>query len=479
MKHRISSIIMTTSLVISFFIITGVWAHPHDDHNNGSTEFLSKTIEENISEKGFGGLGNSNAETLRDLIKEKTNELLEIQKRREEVESELREITTSKNTLQREVNIINANINQLNLLIRATEINLERLGLEIESLRLEVDLTKERIEEGRKSLASLILELQHRSKDNPLMIFLRNQRLSESVAEFQNIASVHSSLFNRLNDLNDLRDELESKLQETEEKEKIERDERTNLTGRQYILGEQQQNKRTLLSETRGQERVYQEQLSELQRIQREINSDIGRIEEFLRQEIDPNLLPMPRPGVLAYPVNPVSRGAVVTQCYGTTPWALQAYPSKHHNGVDIGAPIGTEVYAAEDGVVLLATDQDAYRACRGGAYGKVVTIKHDNGLTTLYAHLSRYIVSQGERVRRGQLIGYIGSTGWSTGPHIHFSVFASQTLTPARPGFPEGTQESRVCGPMPVGGDIDPSLYINLNSYRVNWNQCPNLQRN
>jgi murein DD-endopeptidase MepM/ murein hydrolase activator NlpD len=87
--------------------------------------------------------------------------------------------------------------------------------------------------------------------------------------------------------------------------------------------------------------------------------------------------------------------------------------------------------------------------------------VKHNNGLTTLYGHLSKYIVSIGQRVERGEVIGYVGSTGYATGPHLHFTVFASQTLVPARPGYPEGTKPSKSCGPMPVGGDLDPTKYF------------------
>ncbi|MEK9173363.1 MAG: M23 family metallopeptidase, partial [Patescibacteria group bacterium] len=123
--------------------------------------------------------------------------------------------------------------------------------------------------------------------------------------------------------------------------------------------------------------------------------------------------------------------------------------------------PIGTPILAAGDGIVINVTDQDQYRGCRGGAYGKLIVIKHKNGLTTLYAHLSRFIVSIGQEVKEGEVIGYMGKSGWATGPHLHFTVFANNTLTPARAGFPEGTKASRVCGPMPVGGDLDPEQYL------------------
>ncbi len=86
------------------------------------------------------------------------------------------------------------------------------------------------------------------------------------------------------------------------------------------------------------------------------------------------------------------------------------------HNGVDLANDESTPVYAAKNGTVVQVSGT--------GGYGNHVRLDHGDGFTTLYAHLQRYIVSEGETVSGGQLIGYMGSTGNSTGPHLHFSVF-------------------------------------------------------
>ncbi|MFZ4515437.1 MAG: peptidoglycan DD-metalloendopeptidase family protein [Acidimicrobiia bacterium] len=87
----------------------------------------------------------------------------------------------------------------------------------------------------------------------------------------------------------------------------------------------------------------------------------------------------------------------------------------RNHDGIDFGAGMGTPIKAAAGGTVV--------RAGVLNGYGNVIVLDHGGGISTLYAHQSRFAVSSGERVAVGQVIGYVGSTGFSTGPHLHFEV--------------------------------------------------------
>lgn len=111
-----------------------------------------------------------------------------------------------------------------------------------------------------------------------------------------------------------------------------------------------------------------------------------------------------------------------------TSDYGMRNHPilrkRRRHNGVDLAGPTGTPVYATANGLVA--------RADRFGTYGKYIQIEHGGQLQTRYAHLSGYAVSAGDRVQKGQLIGYIGSTGRSTGPHLHYEVrVAGQAVDP------------------------------------------------
>lgn len=99
------------------------------------------------------------------------------------------------------------------------------------------------------------------------------------------------------------------------------------------------------------------------------------------------------------------------------------------HKGLDLGAGSGTPIAAAKEGTVLSAGWQNGY--------GNTVVISHGGGVTTLYAHQSSVAVSAGQQVSRGDIIGYVGSTGWSTGPHLHFEVRVNGTAVDPMPYMP------------------------------------------
>ena len=102
-----------------------------------------------------------------------------------------------------------------------------------------------------------------------------------------------------------------------------------------------------------------------------------------------------------------------------TSPYGYRYHPIdggyRFHNGVDLAVAQGTPVYATKSGTVTTATFSSGY--------GYYVTINHGDGFSSLYGHMTHYTVSSGDYVNQGDLIGYVGSTGNSTGPHLHWEV--------------------------------------------------------
>ena len=93
---------------------------------------------------------------------------------------------------------------------------------------------------------------------------------------------------------------------------------------------------------------------------------------------------------------------------------------SSNHKGVDLAGPEGTPIYASRTGVVTIAT--------YGRSAGYYVTINHGDGFSSIYMHMTNYVVKKGQAVSAGQLIGYMGSTGISTGSHLHFGILKNGT---------------------------------------------------
>jgi len=127
--------------------------------------------------------------------------------------------------------------------------------------------------------------------------------------------------------------------------------------------------------------------------------------------------------GTMRMPVN-----GHLTSGFGMRMHPLLGY-SRFHKGIDIGAPYGAPIVAATDGIV-------AFAGWHGG-HGNYVKLNHASGLATGYGHMSRIAVRVGTRVRQGQLIGYVGSTGLSTGPHLHYELYKNgQAINPKSVAF-------------------------------------------
>lgn len=123
--------------------------------------------------------------------------------------------------------------------------------------------------------------------------------------------------------------------------------------------------------------------------------------------------------------------GARLTSSFGMRRHPIMGF-TLMHKGVDFGAAVGTPVQAAGDGTVE--------QAGWNGAYGNYIRLQHGNGYATAYAHLSRIGVKQGQRVRQGQIIGSVGTTGRSTGPHLHYEVMVQKKqVNPMNVRFPSG----------------------------------------
>ncbi|OGY99622.1 MAG: hypothetical protein A2945_03180 [Candidatus Liptonbacteria bacterium RIFCSPLOWO2_01_FULL_52_25] len=385
-------------------------------------------------------------------IQSRTKQLDEVNQQLESTRASLKETATARKTLQKELNTIQSNIGQLNLGIKSDEITVQKLEFEIEALGYDIRDIRESMVSKRDAVERSLVELQKNdhANGNLLAIFLKNASLADGILEAQNLKNLQGRLAADIVGLRTLHEEYNNKLEDTSEKKDGIAIHQRSLQNKKLIVEDQKEERTGILTNTKNKESEYQKQVAELEKLQQQIANEVEALGAVLRTKIDPALLPPLQSGVLAMPIPGVNARTALTQGFGATEFAKNGYKGKWHNGVDFGVPLGTSILASEEGTVLAVGNQDSY--CYRGAYGKFVVIEHKNNLTTLYAHLSQYGVKKGDVVKRGQVIGYSGKTGYATGPHLHFTVFAGPT-------FYMGP--SKVCGPMPFGGDLNPMGYL------------------
>lgn len=150
------------------------------------------------------------------------------------------------------------------------------------------------------------------------------------------------------------------------------------------------------------EQKTYEKKDEVTPSVNQPVQNETPKVEETSTSTVTPSLIPLPK------------SKAIITSPFGMRNHPTLGRPVKH-NGIDFGSGRGTEIYAASNGKVVLAEFNSSF--------GNYIVIEHKDGQSTAYAHLDRLSVSKGDVVSKGQIIGYSGSTGRSTGPHLHYEV--------------------------------------------------------
>lgn len=381
----------------------------------------------------------STPDALRQSIEGRTKELDQINKEIQKTEANINQTKTQGRTIQKDVQNLSANINQLNLKIKAGEITIEKLRLELNQLGLEVKSIEESVTGKKDGIAASLRTIQQKDNEGLFILFLSGRSLADSVFEAQSLSNFNDVLAGEIVNLKSLRDNLNQKIAQTSEKKSAIEGEYENTKNRKEIVGDQKTERERLLGLTKVQQKTYESQLTKLEKQQADLAEEVDKLEDELRKTFNISLLPEKRPGVLLMPI----QNPRITQNWGEV---SNLYGGRPHNGLDIGAPIGTPVFAARDGRVTAVGNNGRLQ------YGRYILIQHDNGLSTLYAHLSRQATTQGAAMKRGDLIGYVGNTGYSFGSHLHFGLYWSNSIV---------MQSKGAAGLVPVGATFNPRDYI------------------
>jgi len=387
---------------------------------------------------------------LQNEINQKQSQIQEMEKKIAEYQAMIKETSTQGNTLKNEIYRMETQIKKLETEVKLTQTKISEASLKIKGLTSDISSQNIELEKQKNNISQILRQIYEYDQNSPIELILSNANFSEFLSQAQYVANLQEGVQQKLTSIKKLKAQLEEQKTESEIQKTNLEGLKKELNGKTSVLDNQKDEKADLLATTKNQEKQYQASLTTLQKQREQIENEIFVAEQKLRLAINQNSITAGK-GALMWPLDKV----IQTQGYGciVSSFARQSYPACNegkgnggfHNGVDLDGDTGNPVRAVRDGTIAGVANLGKY------SYGRWIAITHNNGLTTLYGHLSAQSVSVGQQVKAGDTIGYLGSTGYSTGSHLHFSVFATNTFTVQQKWY----------GPVPLGGSLNPLLYL------------------
>jgi murein DD-endopeptidase MepM/ murein hydrolase activator NlpD len=318
-------------------------------------------------------------------------------------EKELKSVQTQKKGVSNE-------LEQLDVEIDKTENELEQINILLreseEKIKQKEEELKQASEEAEQQFEMLQLRVRTMYEDGNatyLEVLFDSASFADFVSRLEIVKEIVDYDNNLLAQLRGIKDKI-AEAKEIAEQEKVNREKiKVRVVTVKEDLRQKQVSRSQLMQRLTQEEKEYQKQMDALEETSKQVEKEIKRLQEQNKRKYAGGKLEWPTPGVYN-----------ITSPFGNR-WHPILKKNSLHTGVDIGASSGTAVKAANDGQVILAG--------WNGGYGKCVIIDHGGGIATLYAHNSTLLVKVGQEVKRGQTISKVGSTGWSTGPHLHYEV--------------------------------------------------------
>lgn len=361
---------------------------------------------------------------------------------------QLKTIGEQANTLQSTIKSLDISTNKITTEVKLVETNISKTGYTIQDTGLEILNKEQQINKGNLAIKSSLRQINEADNMSVWEILLANDDMTDFWTEIDNIIQVQAKIGDQVVTTKNIKAKLELAKADLELQKKELEDYTKELADRKNVLLSTKKEKTTLLTTTKNTEANYQKILKDKLALKEALDQEINAFEAQLKLAIDPKSFPPAGKGILKWPLDNI----FITQNFGKTADSGRLYVSGTHNGVDFRAAIGTRLLSGGNGVVEAVGNTDT--VCPGASYGKWIFIRYDNGLASTYGHLSVISVKVGQRIKTGEVIGYSGNTGYSTGPHLHLSVYAGQ-------GVQISTLKSTVCKGTYTIPIADPKAYL------------------
>lgn len=303
-------------------------------------------------------------------------------------------------TLDKKILALNSRISEIEKNINETNSKISQIDSEVEYTRAEILKLEETIKENEEYLGKRLKVINNNYSLGYLKVILS----SNSLSDFFNNIYIIKQVVNQDKEMLKALDESKVEIEQKEIELKSKKTEQENL---KKALEKDNEN----VSKDKAEvENLKQELLKEEDNLQKEIEDIIAK-QEAANNQNNSNIVPGDVISNGSWPVPGYTR---ISSGYGYRKHPILGV-QEFHTGIDIPAPMGTPTVAIDSGTIIYSGVQ--------GSYGNTIMIQHDDGKVSLYAHNSQLLASVGQRVEKGQVVAKIGSTGMSTGPHLHFEI--------------------------------------------------------
>jgi murein DD-endopeptidase MepM/ murein hydrolase activator NlpD len=403
---------------------------------------------------------NDRKEELESQIDSQSEKIEEINQEIDQYENQLENTQNRKNTLENTIASFNNSINELQNRITNTAAEMQSVRNRITSIETEITQTQHQLDNTKNSLSQAVQAMHMANAQTLAEALLSAGSLAEAWETSDRLAQIQTGLQTRIEKTRSLKRKLENKKAGAEKQRQELAKLQSELSSQRSQIDNQRQQKEQLLAQTNQQADEYQS-LIEKKRAQKEkFEQQLQAYEQQLQSVVSDAAVPKANETSFDWPVGSIN----ITQQFGGTAFAKRnpdAYGRPFHNGTDFGVPIGTPVKSVRAGQVRAVGNTDAINGCY--SYGKWALIDHNNGLSTLYGHLSSIATEANQSVGADTVIGYSGNTGYSTGPHLHLTTYIQDDVEIRRLG---DVKDQTNCGPAeipvaPQAGYLNPMKYL------------------